>query len=77
MSLLESYPNELIEEIIENQRKKLNWYDEIEDHEEVLKSLLLLEYCKIELKVREFEEELKKSSNKSDVPTYNNSVRNK
>lgn len=60
MSLLESCPVELLEEMLELQREKLRKYDEWENKEGVLKTLILMEYIKIELKVRELEEELKK-----------------
>ena len=60
MSLLESCPVELLEEMLELQREKLRKYNEWDNKEGVLKTLILMEYIKIELKVRELEEELKK-----------------
>lgn len=60
MSLLSSLTVELLEEILENSRKQLEIYELFNRHEEIIKTLLLIEYVKIELKVREFEEELKR-----------------
>ena len=60
MSLLESCSVELLEDMLELQREKLRKYDEWDNKEGVLKTLILMEYIKIELKVRELEEELKK-----------------
>lgn len=58
MSLLSSCPVELLEEILKEQREKLKWYELQEDKENILKTLILMEYVKIETKVRELEEEL-------------------
>lgn len=60
MSLLESCTVELLEEMLKEQREMLRKYDEWDNREGVLKTLILMEYIKIELKVRELEEELKK-----------------
>lgn len=60
MSLLSSLTVELLEEILENSRKQLEIYELFNRHEEIIKTLLLMEYVKIELKVRELQEELKR-----------------
>ena len=58
MNLLEQYPSEVLEDTLEYLRKKLEWYSE-DNHQQILETLYYMEYIKIELKVREFEEELK------------------
>ena len=60
MSLLSSLTIELLEEILENSRRELEIYELFNRHEEIIKTLLLIEYVKIELKVRELQEELKR-----------------
>ena len=59
MSLLSSCPVELLEEILKEQREKLEWYDLQDETENVWKTLVLMEYVKIELKVRELEAEMR------------------
>ena len=58
MNLLEQYPSEILEDTLEYLRKKTEWYSE-DNHQQILETLYYMEYIKIELKVREFEEELK------------------
>lgn len=58
MNLLEGYPVELLEEMLEIQREKLK--NEISwENEGSIKTLMLIELIKIEISVREFEKELR------------------
>lgn len=59
LSLLESLPVELLEEMLKQQREWLRKCDEWDNKEGILKTLILIECIKIELQVRELEEELK------------------
>lgn len=59
LSLLNSLPVEILEEMLDNCRREIEIYEVFERHEEVLKTLVLMEYVKIELQVRELEEEMK------------------
>ena len=66
MSLLSSCTIELLEELLSEQREKLEWYLLQEDRENTLKTLILMEYVKIELKVRELEKELREENRDAD-----------
>ena len=65
MSLLSSCPVELLEEMLREQREKLEFYELQEDKENILKTLVLMEYVKIELKVRELEEQLREEKKRN------------
>lgn len=66
MSLLSSCPVELLEEILKEQREKLEYELLQDDKENILKTLILMEYVKIELKVRELEEQLREEKKNAD-----------
>lgn len=59
MSLLESCTVQMLKEMLKEQREMLKRYDEWDNKEGILKTLLMMEYIKIELQVRELENELK------------------